>query len=56
MEFYIISEFYASGNIIFTSADYKILTLLYPYTYETKIDTSQEVGEENKIQVKQELE
>lgn len=35
-EFHIIGEFYASGNIIFTSTDYKILTLLHPYTYETK--------------------
>ena len=50
MEFHIISEFYASGNIIFTSRDYKILTLLHPYTYETKINTNtiQEGGEENK--------
>lgn len=48
MEYHIISEFYASGNIILTSGDYKILTLLHPYTYETKINTSQEGGEENK--------
>ena len=53
MEFHIISEFYASGNIIFTSGDYKILTLLHPYTYETKINTNTsqeggEGGEENK--------
>lgn len=50
MEYHIISEFYASGNIIFTSGDYKILTLLHPYTYETKTDvnTRQEGEEENK--------
>ena len=32
---YLIGEFYASGNIILTSLDYKILTLIHPHTYDT---------------------
>jgi len=32
--FHLIAEFYASGNIILTDHDYKILTLIHPYTYE----------------------
>ena len=42
MEFHIIGEFYASGNIIFTSFNYTILTLLHPYTYKTKLDILKE--------------
>lgn len=54
MEYHIIGEFYASGNIIFTSGDYKILTLLHPYTYETKTktDARQEGEEENVIKTR----
>jgi predicted ribosome quality control (RQC) complex YloA/Tae2 family protein len=48
IEYHIIGEFYASGNIIFTSGDYKILTLLHPYTYEIKTDARQDKQEENK--------
>ena len=33
LSYHIIGEFYASGNIIFTDHQYKILTLVHPYTY-----------------------
>jgi predicted ribosome quality control (RQC) complex YloA/Tae2 family protein len=33
LSFHIIGEFYASGNIIFTDHQYKILNLIHPYTY-----------------------
>ena len=37
---YLIGEFYASGNIILTSVDYKILTLIHPHTYQvSSVDT-----------------
>ena len=52
MEYHIISEFYASGNIIFTSVDYKILTLLHPYTYETKSDLKHDVLEDKENVIK----
>lgn len=52
MEYHIICEFYASGNIIFTSGDYKILTLLHPYTYEIKSDLNQEGGENKESVIK----
>ncbi len=45
LAYHIIGEFYASGNIIFTDNQYKILTLVHPYTY---IDNS---SNENKIKV-----
>ena len=32
--YHVISEFYASGNIILTDNQYKILTLIHPYTYK----------------------
>jgi predicted ribosome quality control (RQC) complex YloA/Tae2 family protein len=31
--YHIIGEFYGSGNIIFTNYQYKILTLIHPWTY-----------------------
>ena len=52
MEYHIICEFYASGNIIFTSGDYKILTLLHPYTYEIKSNLNQEGGENKESVIK----
>ena len=33
--YHIIAEFYASGNIILTDYQYKILTLIHPYVYKT---------------------
>lgn len=47
MEFHIIGEFYASGNIILTSNDYKILTLLHSHVYEPKQETEHK-GEKDK--------
>lgn len=35
---YLICEFYASGNIILTSVDYKILTLIHSHTYQTSTE------------------
>lgn len=52
MEYHIISEFYASGNIILTFNDYKILTLLHPYTYETKNNITKEDEKENIIKTR----
>lgn len=54
-EFHIIGEFYASGNIIFTSADYKILTLLHPYTYETKNNLKQDGLEDKENENKENI-
>ena len=34
--FHIVGEFYGSGNIIFTDHQYKILTLIHPWTYTVK--------------------
>ena len=36
--YHIISELYASGNIILTDHEYKILTLLHPFTYKDDSD------------------
>jgi predicted ribosome quality control (RQC) complex YloA/Tae2 family protein len=47
LAFHLIGEFYASGNIIFTDHEYKILTLLHPHTY--KINESKETKEESII-------
>lgn len=43
LAYHLICEFYASGNIILTDCNYKILTLIHPYTYDKK--------SENKIKV-----
>ena len=36
--YHVIAEFYASGNIILTDSEYKILTLLHPFTYKDDDD------------------
>ena len=37
LEYHLICEFYASGNIILTDNTYNILTLIHPYTYEKEV-------------------
>lgn len=51
LEFHIIVEFYASGNIVFTSKNYNILTLLHPYTYEIKNENNDNEINISKIKV-----
>ncbi len=41
---HLIGEFYASGNIILTSFDYKILTLIHPHTYKTTQTTIEPIN------------
>ena len=41
LKFHIIGEFYASGNIIFTDHQYKILNLIHPYTYNINLNSNQ---------------
>jgi len=43
LAFHIIAEFYASGNIILTDANYKIMTLIRPYTYKDQTDKSSNI-------------
>ncbi len=42
LAYHVIGEFYASGNIIFTDHQYKILTLVHPYTYTISSSSSNE--------------
>jgi predicted ribosome quality control (RQC) complex YloA/Tae2 family protein len=44
LAYHLICEFYASGNIILTDSDYKILTLIHPYTYEKSSDNEIKVN------------
>ena len=52
--FHLIGEFYASGNIIFTDCNYKILTLLHPYIYKItnndKVDMNKLLENKNYIE------
>lgn len=53
LAYHIIGEFYASGNIILTDYEYKILTLIHPYTYTdgTKVCVGNKYLFENSTQL-----
>ena len=42
--YHVIGEFYASGNIILTDHEYKILTLIHPHTYKDEDSSNVKVA------------